>query len=114
VFERHADRGRNLGLALIRDGNGARAFDTLLRYRGTTLAELWRALRLLKALQAEQVARPEPAAALEPRLRSEPQEKPIEPCLARMWHGSGAPTPCTGSARGVGDRNEPRDPEPVL
>jgi hypothetical protein len=34
-----------LGLALIRDCNGARAFETLLRYRGGTLAELWRALR---------------------------------------------------------------------
>jgi hypothetical protein len=43
----------DLGLALIRDCNGARAFDTLLRYRGGTLAELWRALRTLKALQAE-------------------------------------------------------------
>jgi hypothetical protein len=38
---------------MIRDGNGARSFDTLLRYRGGTLAELWRALRTLKALQAE-------------------------------------------------------------
>ena len=51
--------GGDLGLALIRDGNGARAFDTLLRYRGSALAELWRALRLLKALQAE----PAPDAA---------------------------------------------------
>jgi hypothetical protein len=47
----------DLGLALIRDGNGARAFDTLLRYRGGTLAEFSRALRTLKALQAEQTAR---------------------------------------------------------
>ena len=38
---------------MIRDCNGARSFDTLLRYRGGTLAELWRALRTLKALQAE-------------------------------------------------------------
>ena len=53
LFARHADRDRNLGLALIRDGHGSRAFDTLLRYRGTTLAELWRALRMLKALQRE-------------------------------------------------------------
>jgi hypothetical protein len=64
----------NLGLALIRDGNGARAFDTLLRYRGAAQAELARALRMLKALQAEaaqeateaaappQPARPQPAA----------------------------------------------------
>ena len=75
--------GRNLGLALIRDGNGARAFDTLLRYRGTALAELWRALRLLKALQAEQARAPEeravaPAPAL-PAPESSAREEPIEP-----------------------------------
>ena len=61
--------GRSLGLALIRDCNNARAFDTLLRYRGGTLAELWRALRTLKALQAERAAQeaasaPAPAPAL--------------------------------------------------
>jgi hypothetical protein len=90
----------DLGLALIRDGNGARAFDTLLRYRGTALAELWRALRLLKALQAEQAhgpearkAAPAPHAALpqnpiEPEARGNPGEiahaaaadKPEAPC----------------------------------
>jgi hypothetical protein len=48
--------GGSMGLALIRDGNGARSFDTLLRYRGGTLAELWRSLRTLKALQAERAA----------------------------------------------------------
>ncbi len=42
----------DLGLALIRDGNGARAFETLLRYRGTAQAELFRTLRTLEALQA--------------------------------------------------------------
>ncbi|HEX5078951.1 MAG TPA: hypothetical protein VFV80_07330 [Geminicoccaceae bacterium] len=50
----------DLGLALIRDGNGARAFDTLLRYRGAAQAELCRALRLLNALQAERAAQQEP------------------------------------------------------
>jgi hypothetical protein len=54
LFEEEQLPGRSLGLALIRECNGARAFDTLLRYRGGSLAELWRALRLLKALQAEQ------------------------------------------------------------
>jgi hypothetical protein len=49
----HCGVDGNLGLALIRDGHGARAFDTLLRYRGGATAELWRALRTLKALQAE-------------------------------------------------------------
>jgi hypothetical protein len=56
LFERYAYDNANLGHAMIRDGNGARSFDTLLRYRGGTLAELWRALRTLKALQAERHA----------------------------------------------------------
>ena len=48
-------RGRDgdLGLAVIRDGNGAGALPTLLRYRGGALAELTRSLRALKALRAE-------------------------------------------------------------
>jgi hypothetical protein len=58
LFEerRYGDGGP--GLALIRDGNGTRSFDTLLRYRGAALAELMRALRTLKALQGEAAARP--------------------------------------------------------
>jgi hypothetical protein len=61
LFAENHVPGRSLGLALIRDGNRSRAFGTLLRYRGGTLAELWRALRTLKALQAEQAATtPEP------------------------------------------------------
>jgi hypothetical protein len=83
LFARHAGRDRNLGLAMIRDGNGTRAFDALLRYRGTALAELWRALRLLKALQAE-AAREVGAPALVPTVLPAPHlditgEKPIEP-----------------------------------
>jgi hypothetical protein len=79
LFAHHLRGERNLGLALIRDGNGPRAFDTLLRYRGGTLAELWRALRTLKALQAEQAAQLEPTVAPEPRALPEPHEMPIEP-----------------------------------
>jgi hypothetical protein len=83
--------GGDLGLALIRDGNGARAFDTLLRYRGSALAELWRALRLLKALQAEAHAREAPAplpqvdnicaceTPIEPEASGNPGEAPPEP-----------------------------------
>ena len=56
----------DLGLALIRDGNGARAFDMLLRYRGAAQAELFRTLRTLKALQAEQAA----PAPIEPERRA--------------------------------------------
>ncbi|MEM7024131.1 MAG: hypothetical protein AAF637_16305 [Pseudomonadota bacterium] len=58
LFEERSGAGHWAGaggvaLALIRDGNSTRSFDTLLRYRGSALAELWRALRTLKALQSE-------------------------------------------------------------
>ena len=56
VLEFRSCEGANAGLALIRDGNGTRSFETLLRYRGAAMAEFWRALRTLKALQAEQAA----------------------------------------------------------
>jgi hypothetical protein len=67
LFEerRFADGG--LGLALIRDGNGTRSFETLLRYRGAAMAEFWRALKTLKALQAEQAATVGAPAPAEPR-----------------------------------------------
>src|SRR5918995_5402575 len=51
--ERSWGADANSGLAMIRDGNGTRSFETLLRYRGAAMAEFWRALRTLKALQAE-------------------------------------------------------------
>ena len=54
LFEERRIASGGLGLALIRDGNGTRSFETLLRYRGAAMAEFWRALRTLKALQAEQ------------------------------------------------------------
>ena len=77
--------GGNMGLALIRDGNNAGAFGTLLRYRGTATAELWRALRLLKALQAEaaDAARSAPAEApIEPESRAIPHRTDAEPPAA--------------------------------
>jgi hypothetical protein len=83
LFAREMGHERNLGLALIRDGNGARAFDTLLRYRGAALAELWRALRLLKALQAEPAHAPDlreaPAPLPGPDAEVRVPEVPIEP-----------------------------------
>jgi hypothetical protein len=82
LFAEHHLPGRSLGLALIRDGNGARSFDTLLRYRGGTLAELWRALRTLKALQAEEskanAASPH-TKPIEPEARGNPRETVLPP-----------------------------------
>jgi len=98
---------------LTRDCNNARAFDTLLRYRGGTLAELWRALRSLKALQAEaagpqaeirRVARPAPEAR--------PSEVPIEPEARAKPGDSGRPSdrmdPATAGPAPAGRPHQPR------
>jgi hypothetical protein len=113
LFGYHGDDG-NLGLALVRDGNSTGAFDTLLRYRGSALAELWRALRLLKALQA-----PAPHDAAAPRavperpvaeIRNEPNDRAnrgeIVPPPARNEPGAAALRPA-GSSR---TRNKARVP----
>jgi hypothetical protein len=47
------DPGGDLGVALIRDGNGTRGFETVLRYRNAAIAEFLRAHKALQALQAE-------------------------------------------------------------
>ena len=39
LFKERRVASGGLGLALIRDGNGARSFETLLRYRGAAMAE---------------------------------------------------------------------------
>ena len=54
MLEPRSYEGASAGVALIRDGNGTRSFDTLMRYRNAAMAEFMRALRTLKALQAEQ------------------------------------------------------------
>jgi len=66
------------GLALIRDGNGTRSFETLLRYRGAAMAEFWRALKTLKALQAEQAAEAGPAREARP-LDAQPKAQSTRP-----------------------------------
>jgi hypothetical protein len=76
AFQRYG--GADLGLALIRDGNSTRSFETLLSYRGAALAEFTRSLRTLKALQAERAARA--PAAVGPVDRPVAQdEQPNEP-----------------------------------
>jgi hypothetical protein len=66
VLEVRSYEGANPGLGLIRDGNGTRSFDTLMRYRSAVMAEFMRALRMLKALQAEHAV---PHAAARSRAR---------------------------------------------
>ena len=88
--ERSYGADPNAGIAMIRDGNGTRSFETLLRYRGAAMAEFSRALRTLKALQAEHAQPVERAAgaaltlaapAIRPAARATvgPRAKPNEP-----------------------------------
>ena len=42
IFAENALPDGGPGLSMIRDANRARAFETLVRYRGGTLAEFWR------------------------------------------------------------------------
>jgi hypothetical protein len=107
LFEERHIAGGGLGLALIRDGNGTRSFETLLRYRGAAMAEFWRALRTLKALQAEQAAtpmgasapRPEIARRLTPNQPERCAERQLEyvlpeaPTVGRALHEPAAPAP---------------------
>ncbi|MGH6915267.1 MAG: hypothetical protein ACREH3_16380, partial [Geminicoccales bacterium] len=80
LFDRLTCTDGDLGLALIRDGNNTRSFETLLRYRAAAQAELMRMLRTLKGLQAEaaqqQAAAPAPAlpAPAAPSIRKTPNE----------------------------------------
>jgi hypothetical protein len=101
--------GRSLGLALIRDCNGARSFDTLLRYRGGTLAELWRALRTLKALQAEAASRPHEMRDVAPALPPAPHPSGPTPAPA----SEPAPVPALALAHSQlrSQPNEPADGE---
>jgi hypothetical protein len=55
-----------LGYGLMRDGNGPRALDTMVRYRGAVLAELFRSLAALEALRVQPRAVPGAATLLEP------------------------------------------------
>ena len=81
LFEERRSASGGLGLALIRDGNGPRSFETLLRYRGAAMTEFWRALRTLKALQAEQAATELRMAAPE-TVRAQPSRPATRPEVA--------------------------------
>ena len=84
VLEFRSYEDANAGLALLRDGNATRSFDTLMRYRSAAMAEFWRALKTLKALQAEQAAGRQAAAHRESRRT----DAAPAPSRARRQHGS--------------------------
>jgi hypothetical protein len=120
LFAQNIRGTTSFGLAMIRDCNGARAFDTLLRYRGGTLAELWRALRTLKALQAEAaaqaaeriVAAEAPAPARLAAIVPAPVAAPA--CGAQPDEPERRANPCdSGRARNPAARNAEPSPDPV-
>jgi hypothetical protein len=113
LFAHNMLDGRGLGLALIRDCNNARAFDTLLRYRGGTLAELWRALRTLKALQAEAAA---PQAEIRGIARPAAEARapqPIKPEARAKPGGSDRAGDRAGPQTGPASAPLPRQPRPT-
>jgi hypothetical protein len=137
VFAERHFPGGGPGLALIRDGNGTRSIETLLRYRGAAMAEFQRSLRMLKALQAEALAAAPKARSVErpaahhrkpdepePRKNSgkcepataahQPGHAPAGPKRARM--NEAVPTPPTPPAHPErapqADEPKPNEPEP--
>jgi hypothetical protein len=100
LFAERSYSNASPGLALIRDGNGTRSFETLLRYRGAAMAEFWRALRTLKALQAEQPTLRDMSAEGYPAA-----ERTAPPPPAQM-----APRPIPDRPAARQNTNEPRPP----
>ncbi|MCE3247335.1 MAG: hypothetical protein K0R41_1160 [Geminicoccaceae bacterium] len=100
-------RGRDgdLGLAVIRDANGAGALPTLLRYRGGALAELTRSLRALKALQAE--ARAQAGAGAAARA---PAPDPVRLAAARPAAAAQRPERPAARAKQPDEPERRRDP----
>jgi hypothetical protein len=107
VLEARAWAGASPGLALIRDGNGTRSIETLVRYRNAAMAEFTRTVRTLQALQAgtgERNARPATLPA------------PKEPKKARNSRSFVSRTALLAAmppARAAADRAHPC-PEPSL
>jgi hypothetical protein len=72
---------------VIRDGNGTRSLETLMRYRGAALADFMRCLNPLQALPAEPRAE---ALAAPPRRR---RGRPIVPANGRASQRPAAQAP---------------------
>jgi hypothetical protein len=66
----------NLGLTLVRDGNGTRSVDTIMRYRTSALGELMRCLRTLQALQAAAGAAADTRSKARPATPARPEARP--------------------------------------
>ena len=107
LFEERRWEDAGVGMALIRDGNGTHSFETLLRYRGAAMAEFWRALKTLKALQAEQANVLEQAAGADLALEL-PATQLAAPAPVR------AQSSPSGRRLAHADRRGPNEPERLM
>jgi hypothetical protein len=113
VLEFRRSHEGGLGLALMRDGNGTRSFDTVMRYRNAATAELMRAQKTLQALQAE--ARAEaglPAAAAKQRRARAALARPNEPEQPRRVNGS-TPNRATETRQHAPEQKPDAEPGPL-
>ena len=117
-----------LGLALIRDGNGTRVFETLLRYRGAAMAEFWRGARSRRSRPNRRL-RPmlrcrRPRSGRRRGRRSPRRQLPNEPERAPGWitcrasrlrpaHPARARGPVAAERTRERDRSAPCSPEPA-
>jgi hypothetical protein len=89
-----ADPGTALATGLTRDNYGPRVLATLVRYRGSVLAELFRSLAALKLLQTGARGRSGPGRDLLPAAASGAERTRESP--ARQELGSSGPPPDPG------------------
>jgi hypothetical protein len=106
LLEFRSYEGASPGLALIRDANGTRSIETLVRYRNAAMAEFTRAVRTLQALQAGNGERD---ARARDTCRTEGTQKGAQLQDVDLAHGS-----CRGHAAGApGGRSHPSLPGAV-
>ena len=111
----------DLGLTLVRDGNGTRSVETIMRYRTSALLELTRALRTLQGLQAAAAAAARAATTTRaparpavvgqtPRLRP---ARPNEPERHVPTRAALTPAPPEGGRHDMPPSWQQNEPEPA-
>jgi hypothetical protein len=88
-----------------------RRFNAIRGQQAQIGREIRHCLAELRRLRTDAPARtdePEERASEQRNYTNDLWHGTYEPCLADLWHGGGASTPCTGWTRGVEDRCEPR------
>lgn len=96
------------GSALIRDGNGPRAFVTLLRYPGYATAEHWRCLKMLEAHRARGGLTGEPANPNEATTENEAAVESYGSTITALPLEEGGPAACRSDGEAV-----PPEPDPA-